>query len=89
MKILHTLKSGKVNEIPLDNRTFKTRHKVKGSEVMHEGWTVEGDFTEKEHKYKLLFSPEEARDFYNFLGKMLNRFEDDELSFIADEEHEE
>lgn len=89
LKILHKIKSGKINEIPLDTYKTITRHRQKEGKVSHEGWAVKAVHEEKEHEYVWLFSPEEARRLHEDLGKMLDRLTDDELSFIQEEEHEE
>ena len=85
MKLLHTLKSGKTNEIPLTLEGSTTRHKVKQGSVVHEGWAIVGVREEKEHKYSLVFSPEEAQKFHDWLGQQLERFKTD--SFEELEQH--
>lgn len=89
MEILHTVKSGKVNVIPLTNLKYVTRHTQTVEGVRHEGWAVSGEYEDKEHRYLILFSPEEAKDFHEKLGKMLPRLQDDELTFITEETHDE
>jgi len=91
MKLLHTLKGGKVNVLDLTTFKFTTRHRVIGMEesIEHEGWVVEGEHELKGHKYGLLFSPEEAKLFYEKLGDMLKRFEANSLSeFVVEETHD-
>lgn len=90
MIIFHALKSKKVNIIPLEGMKFTTRHREHDGKLTHEGWAVSGDFPDKEHKYTLMFTPEEARQFHEWLGKMLPRLEATNLDeFITDETHEE
>ena len=79
MKILHTLKTGKINEIALTAVKFFTRHKKIHKQTSHEGWAIEGKFKDKEHVYTLMFTVAEARDLHKWLGKMLPRFETEEI----------
>jgi hypothetical protein len=88
MKLYHKLKS-KRNEIPLGLPKFGTEHKMKAGEVSHEGWFLEAEQEDKGHVYTLMFSPDEARKFHAALTQMLDRFDDDTLSFILVEEHDE
>ena len=89
MKILHTIKSGKINEIELENVGYTTRHVEEKGQIRHEGWAVKGEVTEKGHKYILLFTVEEAKEFHKWLGQMLPRFETTELAqFITAEAHD-
>lgn len=79
MKIIHTNKSNKVNELPITNVITKTQHSIKGKTMTHEGWAVGGDHEEKEHQYFLMFTVEEAKDFYKWLERMIPRFESEDL----------
>lgn len=89
MKLLHKVKSGKVNEVELSKVRYATRHLKNKEGVTHDGWTIKGHHADKEHEYTLVFSPEEAREFRDWLDKMLSRFESDSLHFIQEESHDE
>lgn len=85
MKLLHVLKGGKkTNVIPLENIGFSTRHTQIQGKITHEGWAIRGEFTDKEHKYIMLFDVEDAREFHKWLGKMLPRFETTSAEGLAE-----
>lgn len=79
MKIRHHLAKG-FNEIPLKGIHYATEHQKRGDEVTHIGWKIQGDYgganeRAQKHKYEIIFTPEEARDFRARLDTMLQRFE--------------
>ncbi len=87
MKLLHKLKTGKINDYQLTEVRASTRHVVSKGEVRHEGWAIGGKFADKSHEYYLMFTPEEAREHHKWLGEMLHRFDTDDIdSFITEEE---
>lgn len=89
MKILHTLKTGNINEIVLSDIKYLTYHKKANKQTSHEGWAIEGKFESKGHTYTLMFTVEEAREFQKWLGEMLPRFETEDIDqFIVDESHD-
>lgn len=87
MKLIHILKSGKINEIPLTDTKFSTRHKKTKGKITHEGWGIKGTFGPKEHEYILMFTPEEAQEFFEELKNMLPRFQTENIEqFITTQE---
>lgn len=90
MFIRHYLAKGH-NTIPLKNLRYATEHQKKGEVVTHVGWKIQGDYggevvRAQKHRYEVVFTPEEARDFKNRLEEMLQRFDDTNVERILSEE---
>lgn len=90
MFIRHFLAKG-FNTIPLKNLRYLTEHQKKGEVITHVGWKIQGDYggevlRAQKHKYEVVFTPEEARDFKTRLEEMLQRFDDTNVDRILAEE---
>jgi hypothetical protein len=90
MFIRHFLAKG-FNTIPLKNLVYATEHQKKGDYINHVGWKIQGDYggenvRAQKHRYEVVFSPDEAREFYEKLGQMLERFDSAVVESVLDKD---